>query len=105
MLQVSSGILRGLPLRSPTVSTTRPSSARLRQGIFNVLRHFRWQDSTILDGATVVDLFAGTGAWGIEAMSNGATEVWFLESNPSTLRVLQENINTAVRSFESQNLT
>lgn len=104
MIQVSSGLLRGLALRSPTGKQTRPSSERLRQGTFNVLRHFRFGDSTITQGATVIDLFAGTGAWGIEAMSNGAAEVWFVESHPLALKTLQDNLNIAVKSFESQSL-
>jgi 16S rRNA (guanine966-N2)-methyltransferase len=105
MLQVSSGLLRGLSLRSPSGKQTRPSSERLRQSTFNVLRHFRWQErASILEAGVVVDLFSGTGAWGIEAMSNGASDVWFVESHPSTLRTLEENLTTAYRSFESQRL-
>lgn len=104
MIQVSSGLLRGLALRSPSGKQTRPSSERLRQGTFNVLRHFRFGDSNIVEGATALDLFAGTGAWGIEAMSNGAAEVWFVESHPSALKTLQDNLNIAVRSFEAQGL-
>lgn len=106
MIQVSSGLLRGVPLRSPSGKQTRPSSERLRQGTFNVLRHFRWEKTgtDIVTGATVFDLFAGTGAWGIEAMSNGATEVCFVESHPVTLKTLQDNLNIASHSFEAQTL-
>lgn len=104
MLQVASGILRGVPLRSPSGNQTRPSSERLRQGTFNVLRHFRFQDSNIVDGALVVDLFAGTGAWGIEALSNGASEAWFVESHHLALKALQDNLAKTVQCFESQSL-
>lgn len=105
MIQVASGLLRGLHLRSPSGKQTRPSSERLRQGIFNVLRHHRWQESSpIMESAVVVDLFGGTGAWGIEAMSNGASEVWFVESHPLALKALQDNLNIAVHGFESQQI-
>lgn len=106
MIRISSGLLRGTQLASPTGKQTRPSSERLRQSIFNVLRNFRWSetDASIAQGAVVVDLFAGTGAWGIEAMSNGAAEVWFVEQHSQALVSLQENLNIAVRCFEAQNL-
>jgi 16S rRNA (guanine966-N2)-methyltransferase len=109
MLKVSSGVLRGVALRSPRGDQTRPSSERLRQATFNVLRNFRWQSesqsqSSILEGAPVVDLFCGTGAWGIEALSNGAAQAWFVESHPGTLKTLQDNLNIASQCFESQEL-
>ncbi|MBI3557149.1 MAG: RsmD family RNA methyltransferase [Deltaproteobacteria bacterium] len=112
MLQVASGLLRRVPLRSPAGKQTRPSSERLRQGTFNVLRHFRWSpgnaeakvEASIVSNGVIADLFAGTGAWGIEALSNGASEVWFVESHALALRTLQENIITASDCFKSQNL-
>ena len=114
MIQVASGLLRRVPLRSPSGTQTRPSSERLRQGMFNVLRHFRWNpanepaagaaEDSIITNAIVVDLFAGTGAWGIEALSNGADEVWFVESHHLALRTLQENIIIASDCFKSQDL-
>lgn len=92
-------------MRPPGGSQTRPSSERLRQAIFNVLRHYRWPESTnIIDQSTVVDLFAGTGAWGIEALSNGASAAWFVESHPLALKSLQANLTIASRCYESQRL-
>ncbi len=111
MIQVASGLLRRVPLRSPSGKQTRPSSERLRQGTFNVLRHFRWftadvqTEDCIVTNAVVIDLFAGTGAWGIEALSNGAAEVWFVESHALALGALQENLAIATDCFKSQKLS
>src|SRR5262245_35293569 len=104
-MQISSGFLRGLSLKVPKGHQTRPSSERLRQAIFNVLRHFRWnppdseENHTILDQAVVADVFAGTGAWGFEALSNGAKEVWFLESNALASKSIQENKKAVFNSY------
>lgn len=76
----------------------------MRQGLFNVLRLFRFNDSNILDGATVSDVFAGTGALGIEALSNGAAKCAFLEANRSSLDVLKSNLTLAMNSFEKQSI-
>jgi 16S rRNA (guanine966-N2)-methyltransferase len=110
MLQISSGFLRSVRLRSPHAQDkqTRPSGERLRQAVFNVLRHYRFPpdnpSSPILENAVVVDLFAGTGALGLEALSNGATEVWFVESHPAALRILEQNIQTVLHGFRAQQL-
>lgn len=102
MIRISSGLLRGITLRSPTGPQTRPSSERLRQGTFNVLRHFR--EVSVIEEAVIVDLFAGTGAWGIEALSNGAREVWFIEAHKSAQLTLDDNVAKAIQSFKSQHL-
>ena len=102
MLQISSGLFRGLKLRSPAGDQTRPSSERLRQSIFNVLRHFR--DPAILEGATILDLCAGTGALGLDAVSNGATGAVFVESHKLALAALRENIAKIEHGSEAQGL-
>lgn len=105
MIRIASGLLRGVLLSSPHGKQTRPSSERLRQGTFNVLRHHRWNgEQSILSDALVIDLFAGTGAWGLEAVSNGAREVCFVESHPSTLKTLNENLDKATHCFRAQEL-
>ncbi|MEW6056227.1 MAG: RsmD family RNA methyltransferase [Bdellovibrionota bacterium] len=101
-MQVASGILRGIPLHSPRGSQTRPSTERLRQATFNILRHYRWHDGAIVEGAKVIDLFSGTGAWGIEAISNGAAEVWFVESHALALRTLHENLKVVAANLQTQ---
>jgi 16S rRNA (guanine966-N2)-methyltransferase len=108
MIKIASGLLRGVQLKTPGGTQTRPSTERLRQSIFNVLRHFRWppgqNGGAVLEDAVVIDLFAGTGAWGIEAMSNGAGEAWFVESGAGAMRALETNLRTAAKCYDSQGL-
>lgn len=99
MIQITSGILKSIQLELPKGKQTRPSSARLRQAIFNVLRNLG-----SVEGSVVVDLFAGTGAWGFEALSNGAQEVWFIENDRNAIQTLTANIGIVTRAFEAQGL-
>jgi hypothetical protein len=68
------GSARGRRLIAPTGERTRPTSDRVREAVFNSLG-----SQGVLDAAFVVDLFAGTGALGIEALSRGAEHAWFVE--------------------------
>ena len=70
---------------------TRPTADRLRETLFNVLTQGA-QDR--VDGANFLDLFAGSGAVGIEAISRGAANVTFVEQAPTALTVLRENLGT-----------
>lgn len=85
MIQIIAGKLKGRKLKTPSASTTRPTSAKVREAIFNILGP-RVQEARFLD------LFAGSGAVGIEAYSRGAKEVVFVEKNPSVGRLLKENL-------------
>jgi 16S rRNA (guanine(966)-N(2))-methyltransferase RsmD len=71
-------------LRAPSGAATRPTADRVRQGLFEVLGDLR--------GARVVDLYAGSGALGVEALSRGAESVVFVESAKSALKVLHRNL-------------
>lgn len=82
---VTSGSLRGQKLLSPRTFTTHPMGSRERLALFNALNSY-------LPGATVLDLFAGTGALGIEALSRGANQVDFVESDPAALQALHQNL-------------
>jgi 16S rRNA (guanine966-N2)-methyltransferase len=100
MLKITSGMLRGLRLHAPTGDQTRPTGERVRQAIFNVLRnHLTFEDETVLD------LFSGSGALGVEALSNGASSVVFVESHRNALVALDSNIAAMQHSFKSQNLS
>ena len=68
-MRVVGGRLRGRALKSPQSQAIRPTADRLRESLFNILVH-AYADP--IDGARVLDLFAGTGALGIEALSRGA---------------------------------
>lgn len=87
-LRLNSGFCHGLVLKSPAAAT-RPTSGRVRAAVWNSL-----QDQ--LEGARVLDLFAGSGAIGIEALSRGAKAATFVENNQEALRSLKLNLN-AVR--------
>ncbi len=86
-LRIISGELKGRRLRSVRGTKTRPTADRIREAIFNILA-FQIQDSTVLD------LFAGTGAFGIEALSRGAESVVFVDVDNDSICVLQENIKS-----------
>ncbi|HYN10638.1 MAG TPA: 16S rRNA (guanine(966)-N(2))-methyltransferase RsmD [Vicinamibacterales bacterium] len=85
-MRIIAGTLRGRRLQAPPGSRVRPTSDSLRETLFNVL-------GPSLDGARVLDAFAGTGALGLEAISRGAAHATFVERDPTALRVLRENID------------
>lgn len=85
MIYVTGGEFRGRPIRTPKGDRTRPSQARLRQALFNSIQ-------TVIPDAKVLELFAGSGALGIEALSRGAASVVFVEVAQSALKVLESNI-------------
>ena len=74
--------------RQTTRPTTRPTTDKVREAVFNALGSLG-----VVDGARVLDLFAGTGAMGIEALSRGASECVFVEKDRDALRILQTNID------------
>lgn len=84
-MRVVAGELRGRRLSAAPGRETRPTSERARAGLFD------WLGPRV-DGARVLDLFAGTGALGIEALSRGAREAVFVERSRSALRVLRKNL-------------
>jgi 16S rRNA (guanine966-N2)-methyltransferase len=92
-LRIVGGELRGRALKSPTGSATRPTSDRAREAIFNILHHSNWRSGEIVDGARALDVFAGTGALGLEALSRGAQHAVFVERDFAAARVCQENID------------
>jgi len=84
-LRILAGEFRGRKLNSTRGAATRPLRSAVREALFNVL-------GEAVDGAEVWDLFAGTGASGIEALSRGARHVTFLEKSNSALAVLRSNL-------------
>lgn len=84
-MRVIAGTYRSRPLNAPRGMTTRPTSDRLRETLFNIL-------APRIDGARFVDLYAGTGAVGIEALSRGASHVWFAEKAPQALTAMRQNL-------------
>lgn len=88
-MRVVAGQLRGRRIDSPRGPATRPTTDKVREAVFNALASLE-----ALDGARVVDLFAGTGAMGIEALSRGAAHCTFVENDRSALEVLGHNITS-----------
>ncbi len=86
-MRVIAGISRGRPLRAPEGGTTRPTADRVREAIFNVLGSL-----VDLDGSEVVDLFAGSGAMGVEALSRGAASVVFVDNSLPAVRAVRANV-------------
>ena len=84
-LRVIGGEWRGRQLQTVRGQLTRPLLDSVREALFNVL-------ATRIPGAEVWDLFAGTGATGIEALSRGAGRVWFVEKSNQALAVLRDNL-------------
>jgi 16S rRNA (guanine966-N2)-methyltransferase len=75
---------------APKGHSTRPTADRTRQSIFNVLDHAAWSPG--VTGARVVDLFAGSGALGLEALSRGAAFCLMVDNDPAAMEALRENI-------------
>lgn len=88
-MRVVAGELGGRKLVAPDGTSTRPTTDRVREAVFNALG-----SAGLIDGALVADLFAGTGAIGIEAISRGADHCTFVERDRAALRALEENLDT-----------
>lgn len=87
-MRVVAGSCRGLPIECPRGLDVRPTTDRVREAVFNALESRGW-----VAGATVLDLFAGTGALGIEALSRGAAHATFVEPDARTRQVLRRNLD------------
>ncbi|MCC6948005.1 MAG: 16S rRNA (guanine(966)-N(2))-methyltransferase RsmD [Bradyrhizobiaceae bacterium] len=88
-MRVVAGRLRGRALQGPKSDAIRPTADRLRESIFNILMHAYGDPVT---GARVLDLFAGTGALGIEALSRGARFALFVEDSAEGRAILRANV-------------
>jgi 16S rRNA (guanine966-N2)-methyltransferase len=90
-MRVVGGRLRGRTLAGPKSQSIRPTADRLRESLFNILQH-AYGDP--VSGARVLDLFAGTGALGIEAASRGAHFTLFVDDGAEARALLRENVAT-----------
>ena len=88
MMRIIAGSARGRRLAAPKGTATRPTSDRAREGLFATVTAIRGP----LPGARVLDLFAGSGAIGLEALSRGAVRVLFVESDGRAARVIRANL-------------
>ncbi|MGQ2989938.1 MAG: 16S rRNA (guanine(966)-N(2))-methyltransferase RsmD [Brevundimonas sp.] len=88
-MRIVAGHLRGRAIVAPEGQGTRPTSDRARQALFNVMEHAAWAEP--LNGMRVIDLFAGSGALGFEAMSRGAAFCLFVETDDGARGAIREN--------------
>ncbi len=87
-MRVVAGELRGRLIEAPAGRDTRPTTDKVREAVFNALGSL-----DLVRDAVVADLYAGSGALGIEALSRGAAEVIFVERDRAALRVLRDNLD------------
>jgi 16S rRNA (guanine966-N2)-methyltransferase len=84
-VRIISGTRRGHTIQAPAGRDTRPTSDRVRENVFNILGP--------VEGASVLDLYAGSGALGLEALSRGAAHVVFVERDPDAVRTIERNLD------------
>jgi 16S rRNA (guanine966-N2)-methyltransferase len=89
-VRIVGGRFRGRALQSPATRSIRPTADRLRESLFNILTH--WQGIDRVAGARTADLFAGTGALGLEALSRGARFALFVDNGAEARALLRANI-------------
>ena len=97
-MQISSGIYKGLKLNTPSGESTRPTGIKVRQAVFNTLQ-------ARLERASFLDLFAGSGSMGIEALSKGASSATFVENDKEAYKCLMLNLKEVKRRSDAQHLT
>ena len=86
-MRVISGKLKGRVLKGYNIEGTRPTMDRVKESLFASIQDY-------IDDSIVLDLFAGSGNLGIEAISNGASRVYFVDNNRECIKVINDNINT-----------
>ena len=89
-MRVVAGAYRGRALVAPEGQATRPTSDRAREALFNVLEHAPWSPG--IQGLRVMDLFAGSGALGLEALSRGAAFCLFVETDAAARGAIRDNV-------------
>jgi len=94
VLRIVAGRHRGRRLAAPEGLATRPTAERVRQAMFDMLWHAPWAGREAVEGARVLDAFAGTGALGLEALSRGAAQASFIEPDRAALAALRRNVAT-----------
>ena len=92
-MRIIAGKRKGLNIKTIEGETTRPTRDMVREALFSIL-------TSKIPDAKFLDLFAGSGAIGIEAISRGATEACFSDTNPQCIKIIKENINKA--NFENE---
>ena len=90
-MRIIGGYLKGQKILIPSDKSTRPLKDRVRQSIFNIIEHSK-NENLDLNGSKILDLFAGTGSFGIECLSRGAESVIFFENYLDSNKILKQNL-------------
>ncbi len=90
-MRIVAGELRGRAILAPVGHDVRPTSDRARQAVFNILEHAPWSEG--IEGQRAMDLFAGSGAMGLEALSRGAAACLFVELAEAALTAVRANVS------------
>ncbi|MDR1498360.1 MAG: RsmD family RNA methyltransferase [Puniceicoccales bacterium] len=93
-MRITGGLARGIPLKLPARGEIRPSTGYLREAVFSSI-------GANVIGATVLDLFAGTGAYGLEALSRGAQNVCFIEKGTAAIHAIRTNAAAVSKALAS----
>jgi len=99
-MRIIAGRHRGTKLAEPAGADTRPTADRVRESLFNILAGGRFGE--VVEDARVIDVFAGTGALGLEALSRGAGHASFIERDQAALATLRANITRLKRGPDCQ---
>lgn len=94
MLRIVAGTHKGRALAAPPGHDVRPTASRAREALFDILAHARFAEHELIEGARVLDAFAGTGALGLEALSRGAAHASFMERDREARALLMANVKT-----------
>jgi 16S rRNA (guanine966-N2)-methyltransferase len=92
LMRITGGIARGIPLQLGRAKNLRPATDKMRERIFSSL-------SDRIEECKVLDLFAGTGAYGLESLSRGASEVLFVEKQNEAIQAIQRNLEAVLKSM------
>ena len=95
MMRVISGVCKGRPLKAVQGMTTRPTTDKVKESLFNIIGPY-------FDGGMVLDLFSGSGSLGLEALSRGMEKGIFVEKDPKALQVIKANIQACNMEEESE---
>lgn len=93
-MRITGGRARGIPLEVPKGDSVRPATDRMREAVFSRL-------AAVVEGAAFVDLFAGCGSYGLEAISRGAATGAFVEKHGGSARLLKQNLSNVLKSCDS----
>jgi len=91
-MRIVGGNLRGKKIFGPTDKSTRPLKDIVKESIFNIIEHSK-NEFVNLNNARILDLFSGTGSFGIECISRGAKKVIFFENYPNSIKILKKNLD------------